>query len=72
MKNSKSFSQKTTPSSSLASSEDSLPLLFCCECNKQVEGFYGRTKEGGYCSRKCGEDYKEKTKWISVHTVPST
>ena len=66
MKKSLHCSQNTTEkSSSPRQQEFVLSPMSCCVCGKKVEGFYGRTQNGGYCSKSCGVNYEKKMQQMS-------
>jgi len=55
----------TEKSSSPRQQEFALSPMHCCVCGKKIEGYYGRTKSGGYCSKSCGVNYEKKMQQMS-------
>lgn len=40
--------------------EPTVVLLPCCVCNKTIKtGYYGRHENGGTCSKKCEDSFKQ-------------
>ena len=39
-----------------------VPKLYCINCKKPMPYFYARYGEGGVCSRRCDDEYRDRAK----------